>query len=127
MIKSFEERHGVRIVQAWGMTETAPTGCVSNVSTELEELTQDAQYDYRARQGRPIPFFEVRARGDEGLVPWDGRSQGELEVRGPWVARAYFNRQDRTIVSLRMGGCEPGTSFLSTRWGMSRSRTVPRT
>ena len=94
MIKSFEERHGVRIVQAWGMTETAPTGCVSNVSTELEELTQDAQYDYRARQGRPIPFFEVRARGDEGLVPWDGRSQGELEVRGPWVARAYFNRQD---------------------------------
>ena len=94
MIKSFEERHGVRIVQAWGVTETAPTGCVSNISTELEELTQDAQYDYRARQGRPIPFFEVRARGDEGLVPWDGRSQGELEVRGPWVARAYFNRQD---------------------------------
>ena len=37
---------------------------------------------------------EIRARGDESLVPWDGRTMGELEVRGPWIARAYYNRPD---------------------------------
>ena len=44
---------------------------------------------YQVHQGRPLPFVEIRARGDEGLVPWDGISLGELELRGPWVASAY--------------------------------------
>jgi fatty-acyl-CoA synthase len=48
----------------------------------------------RAKQGRPVPFVELRARGDEGLVAWDGKSMGELEVRGPWIASAYYNRDD---------------------------------
>jgi fatty-acyl-CoA synthase len=50
----------------------------------------EERYDYRARQGRPSPFVEIHARGDDGeLIPWDDHTMGELEVRGPWVARAY--------------------------------------
>ncbi|MGN6868443.1 MAG: long-chain fatty acid--CoA ligase [Solirubrobacteraceae bacterium] len=90
MIEAFEERHGIRIVQAWGMTETAPTGLVSLVTEEIAELEPKEQFRSRARQGQPIPLFEIRANGEQGLVPWDGQSQGELEVRSPWVASNYF-------------------------------------
>jgi fatty-acyl-CoA synthase len=90
MIEAFEQRHGIRIVQAWGMTETAPTGLVSLVTEEIAELEPKEQFRYRARQGQPLPLFEIRANGEEGLAQWDGQSQGELEVRSPWVASSYF-------------------------------------
>src|SRR6185436_16926239 len=48
-------------------------------------LDKAAAYDQRAQQGPPIPFVEIRARGEDGLVAWDGRSMGELEVRGPSI------------------------------------------
>src|SRR5205823_2513007 len=51
-------------------------------------------YRVRAMQGRPLPFVEIRARNEAGLVPWDGETMGELEVRGPWIASAYYNRDD---------------------------------
>lgn len=90
MIQAFQERHGLRVVHAWGMTETTPLGTVSTLTPELQEAPADVQYDYRAKQGRPVPFIEIRARNDQGLVPWDGQTMGELEIRGPWVASAYY-------------------------------------
>ena len=45
-------------------------------------------------QGTPTPLVEIRARGDEGLIEWDGKAMGELEVRGAWIASAYYNRPD---------------------------------
>jgi fatty-acyl-CoA synthase len=84
------DRHGLTIVQAWGMTETSPLGSVCRLPFELDDAPEQERYDYRARQGRPSPFVEIRARGDDGeLIPWDDQAMGELEVRGPWVARAY--------------------------------------
>jgi len=91
LIEGFRERHGLNVVHAWGMTEMAPLGTVSRLSGDLHEAPPAEQYAYRATQGRPGQFIEVRARGGEGLVPWDGVSMGELEVRGPWVASAYYN------------------------------------
>jgi fatty-acyl-CoA synthase len=52
------------------------------------------KFAYRAKQGRPAPFVEIRARNEDGLVAWDGKTMGELEVRGPWIAGAYYNRPD---------------------------------
>jgi fatty-acyl-CoA synthase len=84
------DRHDLTIIQAWGMTETSPLGSVCRLPIELDEAPEDERYDYRARQGRPSPFVEIRARGDDGeLIAWDDQAMGELEVRGPWVARAY--------------------------------------
>ncbi|MDQ3892312.1 MAG: AMP-binding protein, partial [Actinomycetota bacterium] len=58
------------------------------------EKSKDEQYEYMARQGYPMPMVEIRARGDEGLVPWDGASMGELELRGPYIASAYYDNPE---------------------------------
>ena len=94
MIEAFDRRHGLQIVHAWGMTETTPAGTVSRLAPDQAGEPAEERYRSRARQGRPLPFIEIRARGDDGLVPWDGRTMGELEVRGPWVAGAYFDAHD---------------------------------
>ncbi|HLH65565.1 MAG TPA: long-chain fatty acid--CoA ligase [Solirubrobacteraceae bacterium] len=86
------DRHGLRIVQAWGMTETSPLASVCRLPAELEDAPASERYAYRARQGRPLPLVEIRARGEDGrLIEWDDVAMGELEVRGPWVARAYHS------------------------------------
>ncbi|HLM87324.1 MAG TPA: long-chain fatty acid--CoA ligase [Solirubrobacteraceae bacterium] len=88
LMKDFEERHDVRIFQAWGMTETSP---VATYSRPREREHDDAYWDERAMQGRPLPWVELRLADDDGReVPWDGSSTGEIEVRGPWVASRYF-------------------------------------
>ncbi|MGA2320915.1 MAG: long-chain fatty acid--CoA ligase [Solirubrobacteraceae bacterium] len=89
LMKDFEERHGVRIFQAWGMTETSP---VATYSRPREGEHDDAYWTDRAKQGRPLPWVELRivdAGGQE--VAWDGESTGEIEVRGPWIAARYFH------------------------------------
>ncbi len=91
MIEGFEERHGLHVTHAWGMTEMAPLGTVSELTSREAALPQDEQYAYRAKQGMPAPFVELRARGAEGLVPWDGKTMGELEVRGAWIASSYYD------------------------------------
>ncbi len=94
MIQAFRERHGMTIIQAWGMTELSPLGTASNLNKELKELPAEEQDAYRAMQGTPVPLVEIRARSDEGFAAWDGESMGELEVRGPWISKAYLNRPD---------------------------------
>ncbi len=88
LMKDFEERHGVNIFQAWGMTETSP---VATFSRPDDGEHDEAHWDLRARQGRPLPWVELRLIGDDGgEVAWDGESTGEIEVRGPWIAARYF-------------------------------------
>jgi fatty-acyl-CoA synthase len=94
LIEAFEKRHGLRIVHAWGMTEMAPLGTTSHTPPDMVDAPEEVQYIQRAKQGRPSPFVEIRARNEEGLIAWDGKTMGELEVRGPWVAAAYYNRSD---------------------------------
>ncbi len=111
LMKDFQERHGVRIFQAWGMTETSPVATYSRPD-EPGELTADdadgragargtsgedgargdAHWDDRAKQGKPLPWVELRLVDDDGAeVAWDGESTGEIEVRGPWIAGRYYN------------------------------------
>lgn len=93
MIQGFEQRHSLKVIQAWGMTETSPLGSVSYIGSEQVSLPFEEQFTYRARQGKPAPFVEIRALNENGIIPWDGKSMGELEVRGPWVAKAYYKSE----------------------------------
>ncbi len=91
LISGFEERHGLKVIHAWGMTETTPLGTVAELASDLARADPATQLRYRATQGLPVPFVEIRAHTDDGAtVPWDGKTMGELEVRGPWIARAYY-------------------------------------
>jgi fatty-acyl-CoA synthase len=94
LIEAFEQRHGLHVVHAWGMTELTPLGTASHTPPDMAAASDEERYRQRAKQGRPSPFVEIRARNEDGLVPWDGATMGELEVRGPWVAAAYYNRDD---------------------------------
>jgi fatty-acyl-CoA synthase len=94
MIRGFD-RHGIEIIHAWGMTEMSPIGTVSRVRPSLSEASLDDRYAVRALQGIHVPFVETRvAKGDGTLHPNDGKSAGELEVRGPWVAASYYGTND---------------------------------
>jgi fatty-acyl-CoA synthase len=94
VIKAYKERHGLDVVHAWGMTEMDPIGSVAHITPEIQALSEEEQLEYKAKQGFPTPFVEIRARGDEGFVPWDGETMGELEVRGPSVIKSYFNTEE---------------------------------
>jgi fatty-acyl-CoA synthase len=94
LIEAFDRRYGIRIIQGWGMTEMAPLGTLAHVPLAMAGAGEEEIFRYRAKQGRPLPFVEIRARNEEGLAPWDGQTMGELEVRGPWIASAYYNNPD---------------------------------
>jgi acyl-CoA synthetase (AMP-forming)/AMP-acid ligase II len=94
MIEAFEARHGLQIIHAWGMTEMSPLGTIAHLPPSMSGDPDEKKYKYRAKQGRPAPFVEIRARNENGLVAWDGNTMGELEVRGPWIAAAYYDRTD---------------------------------
>jgi fatty-acyl-CoA synthase len=91
MIEAYERRHGVPVWHAWGMTEMTPLGTVSRLKSTLTSLPDDERYRYRATQGLPSPFVDIKAIDEEGRdVPWDGKTLGELVVRGPWVTAGYY-------------------------------------
>jgi fatty-acyl-CoA synthase len=93
LAESYRTRLDVPILQAWGMTETSPVASVCRIRSDLDGLTDDEKADLRATQGLAAPGVEVRiaepATGEE--LPWDGATSGELQVRGPWIARAYYH------------------------------------
>ncbi|HEX8825330.1 MAG TPA: long-chain fatty acid--CoA ligase [Archangium sp.] len=91
MIEGFLHRHGLVVTHAWGMTEMNPVGTLARPRRQHENAPQAERLALRATQGYAVPFVEVRHVSDAGQVlPWDGETMGELEVRGPWVASSYY-------------------------------------
>ena len=91
MIRDFRDKHGVTVIQGWGMTELSPLGSVSTLRAEQLALPAEDQAQLRAKAGHGIFGVEMKIVDDEGKdLPWDGVSSGELKVRGPWVCSSYF-------------------------------------
>ncbi|MCW5649771.1 MAG: long-chain fatty acid--CoA ligase [Ramlibacter sp.] len=88
LIRAFD-RHGIWILQGWGMTETSPVCTISYPRAELREASQDERYRRAAMAGVPVPLVDLRVQGDEGPQPWDGQSVGEIQVRGPFITGSY--------------------------------------
>ncbi len=86
------DRHGIRLVSLCGMTETTPHSSCSLLRPHMNEWSEDRKYAQRLKQGMPTAFVEARIMKTDGTrAPHDGASIGEIELRGPWVAAAYFN------------------------------------
>ncbi|MEY9992617.1 fatty-acyl-CoA synthase [Streptomyces sp. V4I8] len=87
------DKLGMRVCHAWGMTETSPLGTVARPPAHAVGTAEE--FAYRLTQGRFPTSVEARLTGPGGeRIPWDGESAGELEVRGPWIAGAYYNGPD---------------------------------
>jgi fatty-acyl-CoA synthase len=90
--KALQERHGIYVRQAWGMTETSP---VASAGTVPVGVHGEDEWKYRGSQGRLLCGVEGRTVADDGReLPRDGQSVGELEVRGPWVTASYYRPDD---------------------------------
>lgn len=97
MIREFREKHGVVVIQGWGMTEMSPLGTVSTPKCGMENLTPDELDSLRAKAGRGIFGVEMRIVDDEGNeMPWDGVAYGSLQVRGPWICSGYFKLEGQS-------------------------------
>ncbi len=92
LMEAYEKELGVRIVQAWGMTETSPLGSIAHPPAGLPA---EEEWKYRDSAGRLFCTVEARLVGDAGnALPHDGEAVGEVEVRGPWVTGSYYRDDD---------------------------------
>jgi fatty-acyl-CoA synthase len=91
IIEHFEDKYGVEVIHAWGMTEMSPIGTMSTIKPPLDQLPRSHQLDYKTKQGYPHFGIEMKITDDKGRErPRDGKAFGRLKVRGPNIARAYF-------------------------------------
>jgi len=87
LIEAMQQRHGVKMIQAWGMTETSPLVTMAHPPKDCPECDE---IGYRATAGRLMPGCEMRIVDNGQVLPADGESVGEIEVRGPWITGAYY-------------------------------------
>ncbi len=109
LMRGYDEL-GVRIIHAWGMTETSPVGTIANVKTTVPE---DQVYRTRLSQGLPAPSLVLRIVAEDGTVaPWDDTTMGELQISGPWIADAYYEPSEPDD----RGGLDRFTDDDGRRW-----------
>lgn len=90
LIESFQERYGIHVLNTWGMTELSPLGSTAVTTSLMDHASKEEHLDHATKQGFPVPLLEIRARNESGIIPWDGITVGELEVRGPCVVCSYY-------------------------------------
>lgn len=98
MIPKFRDRYGVELIHAWGMTETSPLGTLNQLLQRHQDLSEERKAEIRLGQGRPIYGVELRIVDEAGQVlPNDGKTQGDLQIRGHWVIDSYFGSDESAL------------------------------
>ena len=99
MMKAFRQQHGVEVVHAWGMTEMSPLGTCSTLQSKHLALSDDAQQVILEKQGHAIYGVDMKIVGDDGNeLAWDGKTYGNLMVRGPWIISSYFKDEGGDVL-----------------------------
>ncbi len=89
LIRAFH-KHGVWLLQVWGMTETSPVATISYPRAELRDADMNERYRRASLAGVPVPLVDIRLQSEDGgIAPWDGRTMGEVQVRGPYITGSY--------------------------------------
>ncbi|MHB1653374.1 MAG: long-chain fatty acid--CoA ligase [Desulfitobacteriaceae bacterium] len=109
MIKNYREKLGVPILHAYGMTETTPVVLVSRPKSYMKDWSAEEKDNIAAKQGLLVPGLEMKVVIENGKeVPWDGRTMGELLLRGPWIAKKYYNDPVRSLPAFSEGWLHTG-------------------
>lgn len=92
LIEAYDKQLEAPIMHGWGMTEMTPLGTVSRLKRYMEAWPEEQQYAVRAKQGYAVVGVDLRIVDEQGrVVPWDGTTMGEIQVRGPWIASGYYH------------------------------------
>ena len=91
MMHTFQERYGVQVLHAWGMTEMSPVGTAATLKSKHIGLSLEEKFAVQSTQGHAVYGVDMKIVGEDGAaLPWDGKASGELLVRGPWIISTYF-------------------------------------
>ncbi|OEH94015.1 long-chain fatty acid--CoA ligase [Bacillus solimangrovi] len=107
MIQTFEQKYNISFLHAYGMTETSPLATFSRLKSYQMDLSQEDKLDERAKQGILVPGLEFKVIDGQGEVEWDGKSMGELLIKGPWIADEYY-KDERTKEAFQDGWLHTG-------------------
>ncbi len=98
MIKEFDDKYGVDVIHAWGMTEMSPVGTVNRPKPFFKDLSGDEKLALRAKQGCPVFGVDLKIIDDDGKVlPHDGETFGRLMCRGPWIIERYYRQEESAL------------------------------
>ncbi len=90
------EQYGVRVQQGWGLTESSPQASTNQLKAHMNKWPAAKRYAMKCKAGIPVPLVDLRVVGESGEVPRDGKTMGEVQLRGPWVASRYYNLPEET-------------------------------
>ncbi len=95
LLELYEKKFGVSMLHAWGMTEMTPLGTISRLKSYMQELPDSEQFAIRSKQGYVAAGVDLRIVDESGReAPWDGATMGEIQVRGPWIVKAYYDNPE---------------------------------
>ncbi|KLU62884.1 long-chain-fatty-acid--CoA ligase [Peptococcaceae bacterium CEB3] len=109
MIRNYREKLGLTVLHAYGMTETTPVALVSRPKSSMADWGEEEKYNTASKQGLLVPGLEMKVVREDGLeVPWDGKTMGELLLRGPWIAKEYYKDPVRSRAAFAGGWLHTG-------------------
>jgi len=85
------DHHHMKVLQGWGLTESSPQATTNQLRAYMHTWPREKQYRVETKAGLPVPLVDVRVMNENGQVPHDGETMGEVQLRGPWVAASYYN------------------------------------
>ena len=99
LMQTFERDYGIKFLHAWGMTEMSPMGTICTLKSKHLELSKEEQFKVELKQGRPPFGVDMKIVDAEGReLPRDGKTAGDLLVRGPWIIDRYFKGEQSPLV-----------------------------
>jgi len=99
MMKTFQDQHGIEVVHAWGMTEMSPFGSACTLQAKHASLSQEEKFAILQKQGHALFGVDMKIVDDEGReLPWDGKTSGNLLVKGQWVIASYFKGEGGDVL-----------------------------
>ncbi|QPQ36472.1 long-chain fatty acid--CoA ligase [Lysinibacillus sp. JNUCC-52] len=113
LVRGFEEEQNIPYFTGYGMTETSPLVSLSIYLTHMENYTTDEKMHIRTTQGITVPLLDMRIVNEHGEVPWDGKTMGEITLRGPWIANEYY-KDERTTEAFKDGWLYTGDIAVMT-------------